>query len=915
VTTGPIPPCIGGSAAGCPAYDAVPGKAIQFYDYTYFNVPVTAPATNTFTITGWIKPSALLGSQSGILAWDQGYFYLGQNNDNQLEYVWNSPNASIPWNSGLFVQPNQWSFVAMVIHPDSATLYLNDHMATDANPQGVSAVTNGILGNSNPGAGYFLGQMDEITVWNRALSTPEIDSLRHLTREKMANGSDPSLISYFQFNDTLSDASYNVVDSTSFSFGSGANKVSSTAPVGGGFSAMQVVRGPGTYAFGKTGVAMTFQGAGASPDGALWVSKLNQYPDQYPHASVLPGAYWIVDNYGADSAFAPVATLTMDSALDVSAADPHTYKLYKRPVNAEQYTWGSPLASATVATPGTPGNLQFDTTAMTSEGQLFVNGGIQAPLADSVAGNMLDLTPPGDPIVPLAPIPLNSNTFTITLWVKPQGLQKVFSQLISTNTPNSYFGLGFAFPGYTNNLNVVFTSNAIPYWQQSNINLDSTRWNHLALTYTPDSVSIYLDGGTPWTFSGSTFPPIDFTEAPVLVNADIHNQGGNFKGQIDEIAFYNYALSQEEIREKMHLTKTPGSEPGLVGYYQFNQYNSATDTLYDAMGNGTPSWVSPSNITASTAPVSAGTSFGIPGIAAAGSYAFTGTGVTLTFPGPAVPNGEIVASRLNSLPDSIPQGYGGAKGPYWIIRNWGANAAYTTQITAPDIHPTDTLWHHQPRLFERDPGGFLNNWAPLCYAAPGSADTAAFPCADTLPGQFFVGLLPPPVVLLTFTGEQQRRNAILHWTVTGETNISHYEVQRQFGNTPFVTIGTVVATGSEQYSFTDELPLDGRNYYRLKVVEDTTDYLYSKVVALNFSGEKIVRLIPNPAAENEPVTIQNLGKSEAHVDLFLSNGRLLGKYVVPAFGSVQVGRLPRGYVFYRAVNLEGQRAAGVEIVE
>ncbi|HLZ86785.1 MAG TPA: LamG-like jellyroll fold domain-containing protein [Puia sp.] len=867
--------CSGGSAAGCPAYDSVPGKAINFYDYTYFNVPVSAPATNTFTVTAWVRPKGIQQIQTGILAWDQGYFYLSQNNDNQLEYLWNSPNAGTAWNSGLFVQPDQWSFVAMVVHPDSTTLYLNDHMSTDATPQGVSPVTNALLGSSNPGFGYYFGLMDEVTVWSRALSTNEIDSLRHLTREKMANrtlpGHDTSLIGYFQFNDTLSSRSYNLVDSALFPFSAGAGKIASTAPVGGGVSAVQFINGPGSYTFGNTGVKLNYPATGAYPNGNIRISKLNLLPDQYPAASIQPGCYWVMDNYGADSVFAPIASVQMDSAIGVpsgNVASPNTFKLFKRPVTAEGYTWGNYITSATAATGGTPGSVTFGTADITSEGQLFINGGVQppgsfqAPQADTVAGKVLDLTPAGDPVIALSPVPINSNTFTITFWTKPRGLQQVFSQMISSNTPNTLFGIGISYPAnYIDNLNLTFTSSSIAFWQQSTLNLAADQWNHVALTYTPDAVSIYLNGGVPWIFPAaysntpSGFPPIDLSEAPVTVNADIHNQGANYKGQMDEICFYNYALSQEEIREKMHLTKVPGRDSGLVGYYQFNQYNATIDTLYDAMGNGTASAVSPSNIGPSTVPVASGVSYSIPNVYTPGAYAFPGTGLALTFPGAVVPNGEIVVSRLNSLPDSLPATYEGVGNQYWVVRNWGANASFTAltsaQFTGNNINPTDGTSHQTPTLFIRGANEYLDNWTSLCSPATpssGNTDTAVFgsSCNVTGFGQFFIG-----------------------------------------------KISSLVTS---------------------KKGKDSVQNIHSTVVSPNFGGAGFIRITPNPVNGSQAITIQNVSTSEAHVDFYLSDGRLYGKYLIEPGSSIQVSHLPRGAILYNASTNDGQKASGVEIV-
>ncbi|MEO5943163.1 MAG: LamG-like jellyroll fold domain-containing protein [Ferruginibacter sp.] len=942
VSVGPLPPfvCNGGSVNGCPALDTIPGKAINFYDYTYFNIPVSTAATNTFTITGWIKPQGVLGQQASIMAWDNGYFYMGQGNDNQLEYVWNSGDASNTWNSGLFAPADKWSFVAMVIHPDSASLYLNDKMATDVISQGMSAVANGILGNSNPGAGYFLGQMDELSVWNRALSTDEIDSLRHLTKENFAAPSspkhDPALISYFQFNDSTSTSSYNLIDSSSFAFGGGADKINSTIPVGAGSSGMQTVNAGGNYIFGSTGATLNFPSSGTHPNGNIWVTKINQLPDQYPHSSVMPNAYWIVNNYGADSAFSPTVSLQMNNSINVSAADasaPGSFKLFKRLSNDDGYTWGNFNNSATSATAGTSGNITFNPANITSEGQLFINGGTQAPKADSAAGYMLDLTPTGNPVISLSPVPINSNTFTIMMWVKPKGLQKVFSQIISSQAPNTRFGIGFAFPGYTDNLNLVFTNTAINYGQQSTINLVADQWNHIALTYSPDSVSIYLNGGDPWTFPKASsltpagFPPVDFSQVPVTVNADIHGQGGNYKGQVDEICFYKYQLSQQEIREKMHLVKNPVAENGLVGYYQFNQYNATTNTLYDAMGNGTTSTVAPANIAISTAAIGAGISYRIPNVNAAGSYYFPGTGAAITFPGPTVPNGEMVVTRLYSQPDSLPSGYPHLNNNYWVIHNWGSNAAFTAttaikfdglNISAADASAPGVL-----KLLKRSSNEFLNNWSLLggaVAATSGSNGSATFDNSinNSSFSQFLIattGSSVLPVKLTSFTGKKQPSGILLQWKVASEFNFNHYEIESSADGISFKKIAAVKGANAANYSYTDNQPLAGNNFYRLRMVDNDNGYSYSNIVVVTLENIAFLRITPNPAYGNLVITVSNLDDVSAQLFLYSSDGRLYRKYTIAPNGNIKITGLPKGSFVYKATNAKGKAYNGIEIVE
>ena len=380
VSVGPPPPCIGGSENGCAAIDTIPGRAINITNYTYIaNVPFAAPATNHFTISGWIKPKGILGEQSSVIAWDNGYLYLGQTSDNQLEYVWNAGDAATTWNSGLFVPADKWSFIAMVIEPTKATLYLNDKMVSEIKPQGLSAITNPIIGNSNPGAGYFLGQMDELAIWNRSLSVDEIDSLKHLTKELIADPSsskyDPALLGYFQFNDNNAASSFNLINKQRFAFGGGAGKAKSTAPVGAGVSAVKNVTAAGNYTFTNTGLNLKFTNGGTYPNGNIWVTKLNQLPDSLPASiSKFAEKYWIIHNKGTNANFTPLEEMRFDNLVIKSTdiAYPNVLKSFNRSAAEYLNNW-SASCGAINAGAGSNGFISFNNACnITGSGQFIV---------------------------------------------------------------------------------------------------------------------------------------------------------------------------------------------------------------------------------------------------------------------------------------------------------------------------------------------------------------------------------------------------------------------------------------------------------------------------------------------------------------------------------------------------------------
>jgi concanavalin A-like lectin/glucanase superfamily protein/type IX secretion system substrate protein/PKD domain-containing protein len=293
---------------------------------------------------------------------------------------------------------------------------------------------------------------------------------------------------------------------------------------------------------------------------------------------------------------------------------------------------------------------------------------------DDKAGKMIDLQVGQTNRPALSTVPIIGNEFTITTWVKLHELQNSFAQIVSTNAPNTRFGLGFAFMGYNPNTNLIFTSPDENYWVTSDLDLTINEWHYIAITYSPTAVKIYVDGQEPWVRTGN-FQAVDFSQSPFYINNDIHNQGGNFHGQIDEVAFYNYALTQEEVREKRHLVKNPEMEEGLVTYYQFNQYDVSESSLYEVIGGHQSTVINSLIDNNSPIPVATGEVFRIPNVVN-GIFDFENTNAVINFPsGSTPPNGEVVVTRLDASPNLVPPSAIALSPQYWIVNNYGLNTA------------------------------------------------------------------------------------------------------------------------------------------------------------------------------------------------------------------------------------------------
>lgn len=112
-----------------------------------------------------------------------------------------------------------------------------------------------------------------------------------------------------------------------------------------------------------------------------------------------------------------------------------------------------------------------------------------------------------------------------------------------------------------------------------------------------------------------------------------------------------------------------------------------------------------------------------------------------------------------------------------------------------------------------------------------------------------------PVELLSLNADRADDHVALTWSTASEQDASHYMVERSDDGERFEPIGQVAAAGTTMftthYRFDDKRPLNGTNYYRLRMVDTDGKTGYSNVVTAEFRPGSIpLQLFPNPANES-----------------------------------------------------------------
>lgn len=143
-----------------------------------------------------------------------------------------------------------------------------------------------------------------------------------------------------------------------------------------------------------------------------------------------------------------------------------------------------------------------------------------------------------------------------------------------------------------------------------------------------------------------------------------------------------------------------------------------------------------------------------------------------------------------------------------------------------------------------------------------------------------------PQTLVNFKAIKETNNSLLSWATTPNLHFDHFEIERSADGKVWPTIATVIAnddntienngsTVNDQYSYNDNLPFEGINYYRIKAVSTNGIWLYSDVKELQYSsnGQWKISMYPNPATSGSIVNIQSNEPLQT-IRVFDINGRL-----------------------------------------
>ncbi len=896
----------------------VNGSSSDYLQTGEFNV-----STNNLTISTWIKRNGNQNDWAGLVFQVGTSSSLGLNfgTNNELRYHWSS-SSHWGWNSGAVVPNNEWTHVVLVIEPTKATIYLNG----EAHVNNVSHSEKMLDGDFRFGVmeGHssrnFNGEMDEVTIWNRALTKEEIRAMRHLTKTDAMLASDDKLIGYFQFDEEVNNEVFNKAGRTHGILKGNATLVNSTAPIGGGIVEEQTLSGAGVYDFSTVGAKLTFDNC-TSVDGKMYISKINNQPHLPPNANPHAGNYWIINHYDETVGFSPLPQIELtatDAAFTTGLGSASDAYLHVRSENSDAFVWTT-NASAKSKTGNT---LTFEkSNKISGVTQVFLtNSGTAFTETDAVSYCEPDTLPlkalslpstSGSDNVIIPPLNLNTNKMTISAWIKPDGIQNSGAGVVFSRDGTTAAGLNFT----SNNNQLGYNWNATEWQWQSGAIVPVDEWSHVALVIEPHQATIYLNG-KPYVRTGRNHPLQAF-DGNTLIGKNDGLSSRRFKGEIDEVVIWNRALHMSEIRRHRHLTKEKmvGNMPSLKAYYQFNEAEG--NTVYDKSGNNNHASLNGSTTrTTSTAPIGSGKSQRIV-IGGSGQHNTDSSGVRLNFPsGGTHPNGTMIITQINHAPISqLPSGYNNL-GYYWIVNNYGANQSFSAinsiRFKPPRMPQSGFTNTNQVFFYKREDNDHLTtNWMQMCNPSSIASGTFTFDntCNMTSFSQLHIleNTVLPVELKIFEVSKTENRQARLNWLTATQENFSHFELEHSTNGVNFERFKMVYTDApnsleAQYYQDFHENPVLGYNFYRLKMVDLDGSFKYSDIKAISIEAPQTNTapvIFPNPIVKGQSLTVEVDKLTNAHILIYKANGKLARDFLLKnGQNTIVINDLVAGTYFY-----------------
>jgi hypothetical protein len=142
-------------------------------------------------------------------------------------------------------------------------------------------------------------------------------------------------------------------------------------------------------------------------------------------------------------------------------------------------------------------------------------------------------------------------------------------------------------------------------------------------------------------------------------------------------------------------------------------------------------------------------------------------------------------------------------------------------------------------------GGGNSNFIEICSQVVWNA------AMGTLEGPLVLEVTPLPVELIHFSATALEKTIELSWITAAEINNAYFVIEKSKDGILYTSLGSVRGMGTtsnlNSYSFIDQYPSTGMQYYRLKQIDFDGQINLAKTVAIRWQTKSDFNLYPNPS--------------------------------------------------------------------
>lgn len=133
-----------------------------------------------------------------------------------------------------------------------------------------------------------------------------------------------------------------------------------------------------------------------------------------------------------------------------------------------------------------------------------------------------------------------------------------------------------------------------------------------------------------------------------------------------------------------------------------------------------------------------------------------------------------------------------------------------------------------------------------------------------------------PLTWISFNAKAINKKVELDWITAQEINTDHFDIERSNDGIHFSKIGSVASSqnssAESDYTFTDDNPINGISYYRLKQVDIDGNFTYSIIISAKVNTQLSVQIVGNPVHQN------------LHLEINGANGEVIPVWIIDASG-------------------------------